>query len=150
MAKAPNPMPLQFPVMRKEQFATDSGVSFFNLQMAQVVDAINQITGQRGPAVLPAGIDVAGGKITGLGAPTSPTDAISAGHAESKYSPTATAPALDIGGKNSLKGLSAVYGIVQPGIGVSGTLTLAPLTSGGSTGSITIQNGIIVKFEAPS
>lgn len=145
-----NPLPIQYTTMTKEQFASDAGCAFHNLQMSQIVNTLNAILGSGGPTILPSGVDVRGGKVTGLAAPTDPTDAVSAGHAAASYSPEAVSPKLDIGGTNTLKGLAACYSVVQPGIGTSTTMALAKITGGGSNGSITIQNGVVVKFVAPS
>lgn len=116
---ATTPRPLQFTPMRKEQFASDDGVSFFNQTIAQMINAINRQSGQAGPMVIPAGIDVAGGRLTGLAAPTDPSDAVSVAHADANYSPAVASPALDIGGKNALKGLTSLFlkvGQVQAGL----------------------------------
>lgn len=145
---APNPMPIQYTPLTLKHFQTDEGVSFINLQLSQIVNALNRGTGQGGPVVLPAGIDVAGSSVTGLGKPSSPSDAVSLGHADGNYGAPAVSPNLDIGGTSTLKGLASVYAAVQPGANVSGTITLAKLTGGGTEGSITILNGIVTKFVA--
>ena len=145
-----NPRPIQYTSMTKEQFQSDAGVSFHNQQMSQIVTTMNAILGSGGPTILPSGVDVRGAKVTGLAAPTGPSDAVSAGHAEANYSPAATGPSLDIGGSNTLKGLAAVYKAVQPGTNISTTMPLAKLTGGGSAGSMVIQNGIVTSFKAPS
>lgn len=159
-----NPLPLQFTPWRKEQFGTDEGVSFINQTIAQMINSINAGTGQAGMVVIPAGLDVAGGTVTGLGNPTGESDAVSLGHAQGNYSAPAVAPSLDIGGKNTLKGLAYVYSQVQqngpsisalqailaPGNGITGTITLAKLTGGGTEGSITVLNGIVTGFVNPT
>lgn len=119
------PRPVQFPVLRKEQFATDEGVAYFNLAMSQIVNAINQNNGQAGAVVLPSGVDVQGSSVTGLGAPSDPTDAVSLGHSNTNYGAPAVAPQLDIGGKNTLKGLAYCYQQVKK-------LNAAPGTTSGS------------------
>lgn len=145
---APNPMPIQFTPFEAKHFSTPEGLAFVNLQFSQIVNALNRGTGQGGPVVLPAGINVAGASVTGLGKPSDPSDAVSLGHAEGNYGPAAVSPNLDIGGTSTLKGLAAVYAAVQPGANVSGTIILAKLTGGGTEGSITVLNGIVTKFVA--
>ena len=162
---APNPMPLQLTPFRKEQFQSDEGIEFFNQTMAQITNAINRGTGQAGAVVIPAGIDVAGSTVTGLGTPSGPTDAISSGHAQANYGAPASSQALDIGGSNTLKGLAFVYSqthnnapliaaipgiqaVLAPGSGVSGTLTIPKITT--TEGSLTFVNGIITAFVEPT
>lgn len=135
------PRPVQFPVMRKEQFASDEGVSYFNLAMSQIVNAINQNNGQAGAVVLPSGVDVQGSSVTGLGAPTSPTDAVSLGHSNTNYGAPAVGPQLDIGGKNTLKGLAYCYQQLK-------NLPSIPsaTTGSNSNGYWFNVNGIILQF----
>lgn len=159
---APIRLPLQYTPWRAEQFQSKEGISALNQWQLQVINAINAARGENGPATIPGGVDVQGASITGLAAPTGPTDAVSAGHAAGNYGAPAVAPALDIGGTNTLKGLAYVYGQVQangPAItqiqnalaaGVSGTITLAKLTTGGTNGSITVKGGLIVGFVNPT
>ena len=146
--RSQKPNKVQFPVLKKEDFDTDEGVAAVNILLSQVATTINQILGDGGPTQLPAGIDLAGGKVAGLGKPTEPTDAVSLGHAEANYSPAATSSQFDVGGKNALKGLSNLYLIMsQSG---SGTVTLAKLTGGGTEGSMTFVNGWMKSFVQPT
>jgi len=149
-ALASNPLPIQFTPFTKKHFETDAGIAFVNQTLSQLTTTINALLGSGGPTLLPSGIDVQGAKVTGLAAPESESDAVSLSHAQGNYSAPAVAPQLDLGGKNTLKGLAAVYSVVQPGIGTSTTLTLAKLTGGGSSGSITIKNGVVTAFTPPS
>lgn len=150
---SPVNLPLQYTPFRKEQFNSDEGIDTFNLQWQQVINTVNQAVGNAGRVVIPSGIDVAGSNITGLGAPTHPTDAISSGHADAKYGGAASSANLDLGGNNTLKGLSSLYlnlGATANGAGLNATITLAKITGGGSNGSITIANGIVTSFVAPT
>lgn len=106
-------LPLQFMPFTKEHFASEAGINTFNQQWQQAINAINAARGHAGPVVQPSGIDMAGSTITGLAAPSSPTDAVSAGHAASQYGAPVVGPQLDIGGSNSLKGLAYCYQQVQ-------------------------------------
>lgn len=106
---APIRLPLQYTPWRKEQFQSDSGISALNQWQLQVINTLNAASGNNGPAVIPGGVDVQGASITGLAAPTGPTDAVSAGHAGANYGAPAVGPDLDIGGKNTLKGLAYTY-----------------------------------------
>ena len=136
-----SPLPIQYSAMSKEQFASDSGVAFHNQQLSQIVTTLNSVLGSGGPTILPSGIDVQGAAVTGLAAPTGPTDAVSAGHASANYSAAAVSPQLDLGGGSTLKGLANLY--LMHGQSFSGTITLAKLTSGGTQGSITVSGGLI-------
>lgn len=107
---APNPMPIQYTPFTLKHFQTPEGIAFVNLQMSQIVNAINRGTGQAGPVVIPAGLDVAGASVTGLGAPSDPSDAVSLSHAQGNYAAPSVGPQLDIGGSNTLKGLAYCYG----------------------------------------
>jgi hypothetical protein len=163
-AASTSPLPIQYTPFRKEDFASDSGVSFVNQTLSQLTTTLNSLVGAGGPTLLPAGIDVAGGKVTGLAAPTSPSDAISAGHAAANYSAPVLSQQLDIGGGSTLKGLAYTYQTSQsnqsavtaiqatlaPGSGISGTLTIPKLTTGGANGSLTFKNGIITGFMQPT
>jgi hypothetical protein len=160
---APNPQPIQFTPFTLDHFKTPEGLAFVNQFFAQIVNQQNRSVGTAGPVVLPAGINVAGSTVTGLGTPTGPTDAVSSGHAEANYGASSTAKALDIGGTNTLKGLASVYQSTQnnapliaaiPGIqavlkpGVSGTLTIPKLTT--ANGSLTFVDGIITSYVEPT
>ena len=143
-----NPLPIQYTSMTKEQFASDAGVAFHNQQLSQIVNTLNALLGSGGPTLLPSGIDVQGAKVTGLTAPTSPADAISAGHAEANYGAPAVSKQLDLGGTSTLKGLANIYLLM--GQSFSGKITLAKITGGGSNGSITVVGGLITEVVAPS
>lgn len=159
------PRPVQFTPVRKEDFQSDGGISFFNQTLSQITTTLNALVGQGGPVRFPAGVDMAGAALTGLADPSSPSDAISAGHASSQYSAAAQQPQLDIGGEHALKGLTYSYQQASqvPGMqsqiggilaklatGVTGTVVLAKLTSGGTTGSITFTGGIVTGFVQPT
>jgi hypothetical protein len=142
------PRQVQFTPLTKAHFATDEGVAFVNLQLSEFARAINQGNGTAGQVVLKQGVDVAGSTVTGIGAPSGPSDAVSLGHASTNYGPEAVGPKLDLGGANSLKGLSALYLMVTTS--GTGTVPLAKLTGGGSNGSITFKNGLIQSVVAPT
>jgi hypothetical protein len=80
----------------------------FNVWKSQIENAVNALIGARGPVQLPTGIDVQGAKVTGIGRPSSPTDAVSLAHAENSYSAAALAPQLESGSKNALKSYRAL------------------------------------------
>jgi hypothetical protein len=109
VSTAKQSMPIQFPVLRKSDFESDSGISVVNQHFAQIATFLNALTGVAGPTTLPSGVDVQGAAVTGLGAPTGPTDAISSGHASASYGAQAQQPQLDLGGRYTLKGLAATY-----------------------------------------
>lgn len=141
-------LPIQYTPFSAEHFQTSDGVAFVNLQMQQMVNAINAGNGAAGRVTLPNGIDMNGATVSNVGNPVSETDAISAGHADSKYSASSVSPNLDIGGKNTLKGLASLYNWQQTG--VTGKITIPKLTSGGSDGSITVVNGLITSITNPT
>lgn len=142
------PLPVQLLQLRPDDLKSGSGIGLLNQWMANVVNAVNTGNGVAGRTILPSGIDVAGSTVTGLGKPTAPTDAVSSSHADANYSAAALRSQLDVGGSQALKGLTAIA--AQIGKGISGTVTLAKLTTGGSNGSLTFTNGIITAFTAPS
>lgn len=157
-----NPLPIQFTNFSKEDLQSDAGVSRLNLLFAQYTPIINALLGSAGPTLLPSGVDVQGAKVTGLAAPKNESDAVSFGHAQGSYGPAAQQPQLDIGGDYTLKGLAATYQTGQTNTasitailtilatGVTGTVTLAKITSGGTNGSLTFVKGLITNFVAPS
>jgi hypothetical protein len=125
-----------------------SGLTAINLTLSQLTTTLNSLLGVGGPTVLPAGLDVAGSPLTGLPSPSGPTDAVSAGHVSTNYGAAAQSAALDLGGPNTLKGLAALQ--LWFGTGITATVTLAKLTGGGSNGSLTVTNGLITHYVAPS
>lgn len=151
--KAPPPQPIQYSQLTPEDFSDPARVNKLNGMLTQLINAVNAGSGATGRTILPAGIDVQGETISGLGAPKSPSDAVSAAHAESNYGAPTLAPQLDLGGKNTLKGLAALYaslGKTASGQGINATIPLAKLTVGGANGSITVKNGIIVGYQNPT
>jgi len=79
-----------------------------NTYLQSIVQAINQGNGSTGKTVLPAGVDVQGSTVSGVGEPQTPTDAVSKVHAENNYSAAALAPQLEAGGSNTLKSFRAL------------------------------------------
>lgn len=107
--QAGHPQPVQWISLKKEDFEHEPGIAFINQQIQQIVDAINGNNGVAGTVVLPHGVDVRGASVTGLAAPSHPSDAVSAGHADANYGGASVSRQLDLGGKNTLKGLASVY-----------------------------------------
>ena len=65
--------------------------------------------------------------------------------------PSTSSPVLDEGGKfvEAWSGwFRNLYNLLKPGI--STTVTLAKLTGGGANGSLTVVNGIITAYTAPT
>lgn len=143
IAPKQQPPPIQRFQFTKEDFSTDAGIARVNAMMAQHATAIQALQGSGGRTTLFSGLDVQGETVTGVGAPQSPSDAVSLQHAQDNYSPQATASQFDVGGPNALKGLTALY-LAQTN-GFSGTITTAKLTTLGANGSITVVNGLITK-----
>lgn len=146
--RVPDPRPIQFTPFSAGHFSTPEGLAFVNLQFSQMVNALNRNTGQAGPVVLPAGLDMAGGRVTGLGNPEHPSDAISSGHAQSQFSPKVIAPQLDLGGSSALTGLTNLQLLLTQGF--TGTIPLTKLTGGGANGSITVKGGLIQSVVEPT
>lgn len=92
------PKPNQVP---KLQFPTMDPV--FQQHYQQVIDTLNTLAGYNGTVKLANHLDLGGNKVMNVGAPENPTDAISSGHAESKYSAKALRPHLEAGGAVSLR-----------------------------------------------
>ncbi len=147
IAPANTPLPIQNFQLTKSDLE-DPSLGRLNVMLQQVIQRVNAHSGVSGPTILPSGVDVQGKTVTGLAAPTSPTDAISSGHADSQYSAASLAPQLDIGGSNALKGLTGLQMVISKG--VNGTVPLAKLTPGGTNGSYTFSNGVITAFTPPT
>lgn len=143
-----NPLPIQFTPFTKEHFESTEGLSFVNLQFSQIIDALNANNGVAGRVTLPNGIDVKGATVTGVGAPQNPTDAVSNEHVQQNYSSEKVSSDLDIGGKNALKGLTALTS--QLSQGASGTIVIPKLTGPGTNGAVTVVKGIITKIVNPT
>lgn len=150
---AANPQPIQFTAFTAKELSTDAGISRLNLLLSQYTTTQNSLVGAGGPTILPSGVDVQGSTVTGLGTPSSPSDAVSLAHGNSSYGPAAVSKQVDLGGAHTLIGLSALYislGKTATGSGLNATISLAKLTGGGSNGSITIQNGLVTGFVQPT
>ena len=161
VAPANTPLPIQNFQLTKSDLE-DPSLGRLNVMLQQVIQRVNAHSGVSGPTILPSGADVQGKTVTGLAAPTSPTDAISSGHADSQYGAASLSPQLDIGGSSALKGLTslqmtsnsqatsiaAIQSTLAPG--ASGTVTLAKITGGGANGSLTFAGGIITGFTPPT
>jgi hypothetical protein len=158
-APAQQPLPIQRYQVTADDFKNPARLNVF---LSQLTGAVQSVQGAGGPSMLPSGVDVQGARVTGLAAPEHPSDAISSGHAQSQFSAETLSPQLDIGGKNALKGLTglqinstsqaASIAKIQATLatGVSGTVTLVKLTSGGANGSLTFTAGLITAFTAPT
>jgi hypothetical protein len=140
------PLPIQAPLFREDDFKPEHGYQFINQWATQVARTLNKLQGSVGPSVLPSGIDVAGGTVTGLGTPQGPSDAVSSGHAESNYGAPTIGPQLDVGGKNALSGLTSIY--LNMTQAYTGTIIIPKLTT--ANGSITVVNGLIVSVVQPT
>lgn len=146
---SPTPLPIQFTPFHKEDFAKDSGVAFVNQTISQLTTTLNSLLGAGGPAILPAGVDVRGGTLTGLGPPASPTDAVSAGHANANFGYAAQQGQLDVGKPYALKGLSYAYGQSfansQSIATIQKTLTSLPPSPYGGAGHFLLF-GLLIQF----
>ncbi len=71
-------------------------------QIDQLTDAINSLIGYNGTVKLSNHLDLQGNRIMNVGAPVSPTDALSSGVAEAAYSATALQPKLQANGEAPL------------------------------------------------
>lgn len=95
------------------QDMADPQLSLFNTWKTSIENQVNALSGAAGKSVLPAGVDVAGSTVTGIGEPQSPADAVSKGHAEANYSASALAPQLESGSGTSLKSYRALNSKAQ-------------------------------------
>lgn len=141
-----NPVPIQAPNFREEDLKAENGYGYLNQWATQVTLAANLANGAVGPTVLPKGLDTQGGRITGIPAPEHPSDAISSGHAQTQFSAPSLQPQLDIGGKNTLKGLSYLYGWQQQNqAAIQNAITLTPTPYTGVSNFFEIA-GFIIQF----
>ena len=90
------PLPNQLP---KLNFDVDP---VFQQWLNQVCDTVNTHSGYLGPIQVANHLDMGGFRVTGVGAPVDPTDAIASAVAEGKYSATALKPQLESGSKSPL------------------------------------------------
>lgn len=75
----------------------------FNTIFSQLFNQVNAVTGASGQTTLAGGVDVAGAKVSNVGRPTSPGDAVNSAHAEANYSAQALQPKLEAGGSHTLR-----------------------------------------------
>lgn len=109
---------------------------------SKVTDAVNGLLGYNGQINVSNDFSVNGNNVQNVADPVAATDALNLQTAEAKYSPTVVGPQLDVGGKTPLKGLTYLYSWRQKGLSV--TITTAKLTGGGTNGSMTFVNGLLV------
>ncbi len=102
VAAQPSAQPLQQTQLRLEDLQ-QPGLPTLNTLISQIQGQLNTLSGALGKTPLPAGADLGGSALTGLGAPTSPTDAVSLAHAQANYSAAAIAPQLESGSPAALK-----------------------------------------------
>ena len=127
-----SPQPIQFTPFRKEHFDSDHGIAFVNLQFSQLVTSLNSLFGQAGPTLLPSGVDVRGASVTGLAAPTAPSDAVSLSHAQAAFGPATQQSELDIGGAHMLKGFAYALSGIQSLSTAVATIPATPYAGGQS------------------
>jgi hypothetical protein len=109
--------------------------------LSQLTDATNTLLGYNGTIPMVNTLDLNNNPIQNVAAPVAPTDALNLGTAEAKYAPSVTGPQLDVGGSNSLKGVTYLYTWKNKGLSV--TITTAKLTGGGTNGSMTFTAGLL-------
>lgn len=154
------PLPIQYTPLRKEDFASHSGVSFINQYLSQITTTINAFVGAGGPTVLPAGADLRGSVLSGLGAPSAASDAVPLGHATNAFGPATQQQQLDIGKPYALKGLTGLWSKVAqiqqqspsqytgtaPYVNLYGTILqwghIPAVAVGGTPVTFTAQSGI--------
>lgn len=147
-----NPVkPIQFTQFKAADFQ-DENLGYFNNVMSQMANAINAGNGATGKTKLPAGIDVAGSTVSGVGEPQTPTDAVSKSHAERNYSAAALAPKLEAGGSHSLKTMrrlsdtnqqetNSVYLQRLSNTTPTSTTSVVTGSTGGGSTTITVPSG---------
>lgn len=135
MAQPPNQLAKIFPT------AWDANSS---THYSKLVDSVNSLLGYNGPAVISNSLDVQGNNVQNVANPVVGTDALNLQTAEAKYSPSVTSSQLDVGGSNSLKGLTGLSAWKNKGLSV--TITTAALTSGGTQGSLTFTGGLLTAY----
>jgi hypothetical protein len=132
-------LPIQFTQLTDEDLKSPATL---NVLLSQVFTQLNSLIGAAGPTPLASGANVYGATITGLGNPQTSSDAVSQSHVATNYGPGAQQPALDIGGSNALKGLTASYALAS-----QAQTTLQGITaSTASTGSQLLPSGEILKW----
>lgn len=109
---------------------------------SKLTDAVNTLLGYNGTIPMVNTLDLNNNPIQNVAAPVAPTDALNLGTAEAKYAPSVTGPQLDVGGSNAMKGVTYLYTWKAKGLSV--TITTAKLTVGGTNGSMTFLNGLLV------
>ena len=157
MAQPPNQLAKIFPTA----WDANAGTHY-----SKLTDAVNNLLGYNGPAVISNSLDVRGNNVQNVANPVSGTDAMNLQTADAKYSPSVTSSQLDVTGSNPLKGLTYLYyqkyvnkiiagagisltpaagtgNVTVSGAGVSVTIATAKLTSGGTNGSLTFTGGIL-------
>lgn len=89
------------------------GLPMLNTIITQMQTQINTLTGANGKTQLPAGVDVKGATVSGIGEPQQTNDAVSKQHAEANYSAPVIGRQLESGSKYSLKSFRALNSKAQ-------------------------------------
>lgn len=85
----------------------------FAQHYSQMIDTVNTLAGYNGEVELSNHLNMGGNNVKGLGAPTSPTDALASGVAARAYSPSVIAQALKPGMPNSIVGYRQINSKTQ-------------------------------------
>lgn len=112
MSSPPNPLQWA-PLTAEEVGGNQSVADALNQRFTQLFTSSSNILGAAGQPTLASGINVAGGRVSGLGPPTHPLDAVSSAHAEQNYSAAALAPQMEAGGKYAFKGYRSLNSKAQ-------------------------------------
>ncbi len=130
-ASVPLLVPLRYTALKPEELSSAAGASYLNQYLAEVSNRINALGGSGGPSIFPAGVDVRGAAVTGLGTPTSPSSAVPLSHADSSYGPAYQRSQLDLGKPYALHGLTVLYNQVH---GIKGQIVAGVVNSLNSLG----------------
>jgi hypothetical protein len=95
-------IPFQAPIFKHSDLE-DPGLVLFNQWVTSVAQALNSLAGHGGPIPLNSDVNLQGNKITGAGAPVTPSDVVTLDYATKNYGAPAIQPMIQALGKSILQ-----------------------------------------------
>ena len=153
-------VPLNQILLTEDDFKNPSAfVSLLNSTLQQHAQLINQSIGAAGPTVMTNHLDLNGFRILNLGAPASPTDALSHAFAETQYAANVLAPKLEAGGSaplqsyrrlsdtNQRESSSTFLNDITNTAPTANTSTISAGSPSGGYVSVTVSSGVFSRVD---
>ena len=97
----------------KKSDLDDPAESLLNQWVQNVTSTINNLLGTGGTTTVTSKLDLTGNKISNIGTPTEPDDAVSKAYADANYGPAQIRQQLDILGKSVMQSMRRLNDVNQ-------------------------------------